>query len=248
MRGYAQLFLSFGLIFSLVGCGDSTSSSGGSGGTAGSGGTSGTMVTVTGKVTAASLDDGPGLAVANATVAVVGTSNTATTDPDGNFSVMAPVGTAMFLTTTPGEPNWGSLFAEIVPAGGFAGLDIEVIPDALVDGVGLALGLDMPIDPAEGLVAVVFDEDTTEGGEAAAIDSLAGGSFVFDADDDPVVGTVLIENGGSEVIFFNVDLTNSVTATATGAASQPCSYEFPDATYSVRAKVLTEIDVICPAP
>ncbi|MDH3653955.1 MAG: carboxypeptidase-like regulatory domain-containing protein [Myxococcales bacterium] len=248
MRIFVRLFLSVGLTLSLVGCGDSES--GGSGGTAGSGGSGGaggsggsSMVTVTGTVSAAALD-GNSTPVEGATVSVVGTSNTATTDAGGNFSVMAPTGTVMFLNTAAG--NWGSLFAENVPAGGLAGLDVEVIPDALVDAISDALVT--TADTSRGLVAVTFDETTTVGGETASISAASETSFVFDDLDEPVEGDTLVAGGGSEVIFFNVDLAGSVSATATSSAFQPCPLEFPSATYTVQAKVLTEIDVFCPAP
>jgi hypothetical protein len=241
MRNYAWLFLSIGLTFSLVGCGDSGSSgSGGSGG-------SGTMVTVTGQVTEAITGDGSGPVVADATVEVVGTSNTATTDVNGNFSIMAPTGTVLILTTTPGKPNWGSLFAENVPAGGIAGLEVEVIPDALVGDIGAAL--QVAPDASKGIVAVVFDEDTTVGGETAGIVADTSDiSFIFNAADEPEEGDALCgeTDCGSEVIFLNTDVAATVTATATNASAQSCPLEFPGASYSVQAKVLTEIDVFCP--
>lgn len=242
MRNYAWLFLSVGLVFSLVGCGDSGNGSGGSGGSAGSGGSggSGTMVAVTGTVSAAALEGEP-TALAGATVSVVGTSNTATSDADGNFSIMAPTGTVIFVATAAG--NWGSQVADMVPSGGLDGLDLEVIPDGLA--TAIAAVLEVQIDPTEGLVAVSFDEDTVQGGETTTISSPSGGSFIFDTDDAPVIGAVLIEGGGSEAIFFNVDLADTVTADAT-SPQDTCPPEFPDAVYSVQAKVLTENDVVCP--
>ena len=199
------------------------------------------MVTVTGTVSAAALVGEP-TPVEGATVSVVGTSNTATTDAQGNFSVMAPTGTVMFLNTADG--NWGSLFAETVPPGGMSGLDIEVIPDALVDGLAGALGT--AADPLKGIVAVTFDENTAVGGETASISANSDLSFVFNAADDPEESDTLIAGGGSEVIFLNVDVASAVTATATNAAMQPCSPELPDATNPVQAKVLTELYVVCP--
>lgn len=255
MRRFVWLIVSVGLTASVVGCGDSGSSgsggSAGAGGSAGSGGSAGnggsggggTMVTVTGAVTAATLAGGS-VPVEGATVSVVGTSNTTTTDAQGNFSVMAPIGTALFLATAAG--HWGSLLADDVPPGGLTGLDPEVIPDALVEGVGAQLGLLTPPNPSKGLVAVNFDEDLTVGGESASIDVNEGGSFIFDDDEDPVLGDTLVAGGGSDVIFINVDVAGSVTATATDASDQACSQEFPDVTYPVQAKVLTELDVVCP--
>jgi hypothetical protein len=204
------------------------------------------MVTVTGQVTAATTGDGSGPVVADATVEVVGTPNTATTDVNGNFSIMAPTGTVLILTTTPGKPNWGSLFAEIVPSGGIAGLEVEVIPDALVGEIGAALGV--APDASKGIVAVVFNEDTTVGGETAAIVADTSDiSFIFNAADEPEKGDTLCgeTDCGSEVIFLNVDPAATVRADAVSTAQQGCPHEFPDATYSVLEKVLTEIDVVC---
>jgi hypothetical protein len=177
-------------------------------------------------------------------VSVGCSSNTTTTDPDGNFSIMAPTGTVMILTTTPEKPNWGSLFAEIVPSGGLADLEVEVIPEALVGEIGAALGV--APDASKGIVAVVFNEDTTVGGETAAIVADTGDiSFVFDDQDEAVEGDTLIAGGGSEVIFLNVDPAATVRADAVSTAQQGCPHEFPNATYSVMVKVLTEIDVVC---
>ena len=241
MRKYAWLILSIGFTFSLVGCADEENGGGG-GGSAGSGGSggSGTMVAVTGTVRESSTDDLPGPTVANATVSVVG-SNSTTTDPAGNFSLMAPTGTRLFLTEATG--NWGSLFAEIVPVGGISGLEVEVIPDALVDEI--ADGFTTSADTAKGIVAVVFDETTTVGGETASISATSELSFVFDDQEEPVETDTLIAGGGSEVIFLNVDLADTVTASATSTAQQGCPPEFQNATYSVLEKVLTEIDVVC---
>jgi hypothetical protein len=202
------------------------------------------MVTVTGTVTAASVDNGVEPPVADATVRVVGTSNTATSDAEGNFSIMAPTGTVMFLTTADG--NWGSLFAENIPAEGRSGLEVEVIPDALVGEVADAL--EATVDESKGLVAVVFDDTTTVGGETASISSSSELSFIFNAGDNPEEGDTLCgeTDCGSEVLFLNTDVAATVTATATSASAQPCPLEFQGASYSVQAKVLTEIDVHCP--
>ena len=245
MRNYAWMVLSIGLTFSLIGCGDSANGSGGSGGS-GSGGTGGSggggaMVAVSGTVSAAALEGNP-TPVEGATVSVVGTSNTATTDASGNFSVMAPVGTVLILTTA--DASWGSLFAEDVPSGGLSGVDAEVIPDALVDALAGLLGT--TADTSKGIVAVTFPEQTAIGGETASIDVSSELSFFFDALDDPVEGDTLVAGGSSELIFINVDVAGAVTATATSADAMACPPEFPGASYSVQAKVFTEIDVVCP--
>lgn len=254
MRKNAHLVLLVGLALNLGACGDSSSAvmgstrgTGGAGGTAGSGGTGGSngmMVSVTGTVAAAS-DQGEPTLLPGATVAVVGTSNTAVSDAQGNFEIMAPVGTVLFLTTAVG--HWGSLFAEEVTAQGQTGLEVEVIPDALVQGVAAELGLLTPPSTANGLVAVAFDDSTVVGGETASIDANHGTTFIFDDQEAPVIDDTLVADGGTDIIFLNVEVTSPVTATATTAGDQPCPPEFPNAVYSVQAKVLTEIDVACPA-
>ena len=47
-------------------------------------------------------------------------------------------------------------------------------------------------------------------------------------------------------IFINADVAATVTATTLNAGSQPCPLEYPAASYSVQAKVFTEIEVFCP--
>ena len=105
----------------------------------------------------------------------------------------------------------------------------------------------MPGSTANGLVAVGFDSDTVVGGETASIDVTSGTTFVFDDDDAPAIGDTLVPGGGTEVIFIDVEVASSVTATAMTATAQRCPLEIPDAVYPVQAKVLTEIDVACPA-
>jgi hypothetical protein len=99
-------------------------------------------------------------------------------------------------------------------------------------------------------VSVSFDEDTAAVGDKAAISAGSDGSFVFDANGDPVAGNALLAGGVAnndvEVIFVNVDLTNQVTVTASNAADQPCLQDFPNLVYPVQEKVLTEVEVSCP--
>jgi hypothetical protein len=150
----------------------------------------------------------------------------------------------LLLSTAQG--HWGSLFAQNVPAGGLADLEIEVIPDALV--TEIATALETTADTNKGIVAVVFDEDTAVGGENAEISVTNELSFVFNEAEEPEEGSTLIAGGGAEVIFINTDVASPVTATAASAGAQSCPPEFPGVAYSVRAKVLTEIEVVCPVP
>jgi hypothetical protein len=74
--------------------------------------------------------EGDSIALAGATVAIPGTSFSTTRGPDGSSSIEAPVGTTTILATAPG--HWDDLQADVVPAGGGSGVELEVIPDPLV--------------------------------------------------------------------------------------------------------------------
>ena len=90
---------------------------------------------------------------------------------------------------------------------------------------------------------------TTAGDESASISASSELSFIFDAADEPEEGDTLCgaANCGSEVFFLNTDVAATVTATATNAscAAVP-AVSCLGASYSVQAKVLTEIDVVLP--
>jgi hypothetical protein len=236
MRNYAWLFLSIGLTFSLVGCGDS-GSSGGSGGSGGSG-----TATASGVVMEAA--DPNDIPFVGATVSVG--SATATSGQGGSFTIQSPVGTQLFLTEAAG--HWGTLLPDEIPSGGRNDLELQVIPDMFVADIGTELGI--AVDPTKGIVSVSFDEDTAAVGDKATISAGSAGSFVFDANGDPVPGNALLAGGVAnddvEVIFVNVDLTNQVTVTASNAADQPCLQDFPNLVYPVQEKVLTEVEVSCP--
>ncbi|NNE19145.1 MAG: hypothetical protein HKN10_11785 [Myxococcales bacterium] len=244
MHKYAWLVLSMGLVFSVVGCGDESGSngsgsggsagSGGSGGTAGGGG-SGTTATVTGTVSVEALAGSSN--VEGATVGVLGTTTTATSDMNGDFSLESPVGTVLFLTTAPN--TWGELLADDVPAAGLAGLDPQVLADDVVAEVASEIG--QAIDPAKGIVVVEFGGEVATGGETADLGVTYGVALVFDADENAVLGNTLIAGGDTVIVFANVDIVADVMPTATG-----CSLEFPAAVYPAQAKTITAVDVACP--
>jgi len=235
MPKYAWLFLSIGLTFSLVGCGDSGSSGGG-----GSGGSASTA-TVSGTVYNAVLDGEP-TELVGATVAVVGGQST-TSVAGGAFSLDAPVGTVMFLTTAPNA--WGELLTAEVPAGGEDMAEAEVVPDALV--AEIATALDKTIDPAKGMVIVEFDAEVAVGGETADLGSSYGFAFVFRANGDVEIGNQLEAGDDAQVLFANVDTTSDVMPSATGAGGGSCLLAFPSTAFPSEEKVFTIVDVApCP--
>lgn len=232
MRKYAWLILSMGLTFGLVGCGDNGDTGGGGSGGSGSG-----TATVSGIVYSAVLE-GESTTVAGATVQVVGGQST-TSDANGAFSLEAPIGTAMFLTTAPNA--WGELFTADVPAEGEDMAEPEVIPDALV--AAIADALSEMIDPGKGIVSVEFDSQVAVGGETADLAANYGFAFVFDDVGDPVPGNTLVTGGDTIVIFANVDLSSDVMPSATGSGGGACTLAFPTTAFPSQAKVFTVVDV-----
>ncbi len=231
-----------GLSLSLIGCGGDENGGGtaGSGGT-GSGGTGGGTATVSGIVYSAVLE-GESTPVAGATVQVVGGQST-TSGANGAFSVEAPLGTVMFLTTAPNA--WGELFTANVPAGGEDMAEPEVIPDTLV--ATIAAALEQTVDPTKGIVSVEFDPEVAVGGETAELTAKYGFAFVIDDVGDPVLSKTLVAGGETVVIFGNVDLTEDVGPSATGPASETCTLAFPTTAFPSQAKVFTVVEVApCP--
>jgi hypothetical protein len=235
MRRCVGLFLSIGLTFSLVGCGDSGS------GSAGTGGSGSGTATVSGTVTSAALE-GNSMPLEGATVSVVGTTTTTTSGMDGSFSIEAPVGITTFLTTAAGA--WGELVVGNVPAAGVNTADPEVVPDQLVAGVAGALM--ETIDPTKAMVVVEFDLNAPVGGEAAELGASYDFAFVFNADDEPVLGKSLIAGGDTIVLFANVDISADVMPTATNSGGAACSPDPSSVAYPSQAKVFTAVEVVCP--
>jgi hypothetical protein len=176
-----------------------------------------------------------------ATVSVLGGDST-TSGADGSFSLEAPVGTTMFLTTAPGA--WGELETADVPAEGADAAEPEVIPDGLVAAIGEALM--QTIDPGKGIVAIEFDANVAVGGESADLGSNYGFAFVFDEVGDPELGNELAAGADPIVFFINVDLTSDVMASASAAGGGACPLEFPSVTFPSQAKVFTFIEATCP--
>ena len=243
MRRFAWLMLSMGLTVSAVGCGDSSSN--GSGGSSGSGGSAGTgggnaTATVSGTVYRASLE-GESTTLEGATVSVVGGEST-TSDANGAFTLEAPVGITMFLTTAP--DSWGELQTGDVPPGGAAGAEVEVVPDALIAAVAEALS--ETIDPARGIVAVEFDQEEAAGGESADLGVDYGFTLVFDAAGDPQLGNELVAGADPIIIFANVEITSDVMPSASRSGVGDCTISYEGTSYPSQAKVFTVVEASCP--
>ena len=251
MRVFGGGRLSFGVALGLFGCGTSGSGAGGmagaggsagTGGTAGaggSGGSPGSTATVSGTVGVG--DDGSTVPVEGATVLVVGTSISVTTDGSGSWSLEAPEGEVYLQASASGF--WSSIVRRDVPTEGLIDVELEVVPDALVEGIGSALG--RTIDEAKGIAALGFDTIALIGGQTATLSKDADFSFAFDGAGDPQRSNALISGGDSDLIFVGVELTAALTVTPEGASeTEFCSVRF-GATPPILARSITEVDVPC---
>ncbi len=147
---------------------------------------------------------------------------------------------AALVATAPG--HWGELQVGDVPAAGLNDLEPELVPDALVAQVADALT--QTVDPGKGIVGVEFDNPVA--GNSADLGVGYGFAFVFNADDEPELGTELIAGGGGEVIFVNVDISGDAMPTATNASDADCATDLPMAANPTRAKVITSVLMSCP--
>jgi hypothetical protein len=180
--------------------------------------------------------------LAGATVRVVGTTTMTTSGIDGSFSLEAPVGIGVFLTTAAGAS--GELVLGDVPAAGIDTADAEVVPDELVADIADALG--ETIDRTKAMVVVEFDLDVAAGGETADLGATYGFAFVINADDEPVLGNQLIAGGETIVLFANVDISADVMPTATNPGGAACSPDPSGVAYPSQEKVFTAVEVVCP--
>lgn len=245
MSSNSWIVLGLGLMLSAIGCGDSGgggSAGNGTGGT-GTGGTGGggATATLSGIVSEAG-EEGDGPVVEGAAVAVVGSSESTTTNAAGEYTLEVPVGDHFVMASAAGA--WGTIELVDVPLGG-AEYDFEVLPDALIDEVSEAL--DEESDTALGLVAVNFDagENPAIGGETAELSVVPGFSFTFSDEGMPTLSDALLADGSSDLIFVNVPLTDDLAVTPTGAEGWTCVLEAPEAQYPVVAKTLIEVEVLC---
>ncbi|MBW2223586.1 MAG: carboxypeptidase-like regulatory domain-containing protein [Deltaproteobacteria bacterium] len=255
MRMQAKMFGIVLCALAAAACGDTgggtggtagSSGTGGSGGTAGTGGTGGApTLTVTGTV----FEDEAFAPIAGATVGVVGTSISDTTDASGQFTLEnVPSGEVFFSTAAAG--HWGTVDFYDVPGETVGGIDLIVIADAAID--AFAGAIPRTLDPSDGIVDITYEG--AEGGETGTISAASDAALTFDADDLPVVqDSVIADNEGfGDLVFTSVDPAQGpITATATGASGVTvCELDqSPGTTYPIIAKSLTFVYAICaPAP
>ena len=228
------------LAFGAAACGDD-----GGGGSGGSGGAE--TSTVSGTVETEG-DAGNAVPVEGATVSVLGTSISATTDELGQFVLEdVPNGEVFFSTAAAG--HWGTVDFYDVPEETGAPIELGLVPDAQVAGIAEMLG--RPIDPALGVVDVTFQD--AEGGESASISAPSDDPFTFDGDELRVQDEVVAdEEGYADLVFTSVDPDDApISASVTGAPGLTnCQInQSQDTEYPILPKSITIIYAGCtPAP
>ena len=253
-----------------LGCGDDSDGSGGDGtGGTGTGGTGGSdvdgggdgsvMATISGNVTAeGEVNDIP---IEGATVTAVGTGVSTTTDANGEFTMMVPVGEVFITTAAAGHWGFGNLVD--VPASGSMNAELQVIADAMIDEIGTAIGA--TVDSAAGIVAAEFSGPSGLGGDTLSLSATAGIVFAIGNelegtppecnDFAPVVRNDLPANAcpGEDppetLVFANVSVSDSPVTASNIMPSGGYACELESTTpVPVVAKTIVLMDLACTPP
>ena len=250
MQGAFKLITAAVCAFAAAACSSGDGGNGGNGGTGGTGGDGGASGTggaqtsrVDGIVYSRGETDTP---VAGATVSVIGTQLSTTSDAQGEFTLDGvPNGDNFFLTEASG--NWSTIDYWAVPDETRFGADLGVIPDSDVNAVAGALG--RTISTSDAIVNVTFYEGAV-GGETASIGVPSDPPFTFNALDEPVVSDEVIADGEGfgDLIYTSVSPDDGpISVTVTGAPGATACFvdESPGTTYPLAAKALTIVYAYC---
>jgi hypothetical protein len=224
-----------------------TGGTAGTGGAAGTGGTAGTggsgTSTVSGVVYTRDFAENP---VSGATVSVVDTQISTTTDQVGQFTLEnVPNGAQFFVTEAAG--SWGIVDYWDVPDETQSGADLGVVPDADIEALAQELG--RSISTSDGALDVFFYEGAA-GGETASITAASDAPFTFNLAGAPVeqAGVIVDNDGFGDLIYLSVDPGDGpVGATVAGVpGTTVCAVdEDPGTTYPIIAKSITIVYAYC---
>ena len=258
MRNRAKIFGIALCAIAAAACGgDGNGSEGGAGtggtaGTAGTGGTAGTAgsgggvatSTVQGVVRSFLLLGGGNPVVPDATVGVLDTNLSATTDQNGAFTLEnVPNGENFFTVEAAGF--WGSVDYWDVPGETAQGFALYVAADADINSIADELGRTVSTD--DGIVEIYFEPAVT--GASGTIDPADHDSpFTLDASGFLVVqDEVIAVDGVGELFFTSVPAGGTITADAAGPPGTTCSVFDPDTgTFPIRPKTITFVYAWCP--
>jgi hypothetical protein len=208
------------------------------------------LVTASGTVQLVkSFDEDP--PVAGATVSVLGTSLSTTTDEAGRFSLDVPVG-YVFLESSK-EGTWGLIDGYPVAQEGIANLELLVFEDAFM--AQTAQDLNRDIDETKGIVFPYYESASGLGGETVMLSQQHDFSTTMDADGTLVLSDELLPGGEEWLFFSGVDLTDQLTVAPEGIDGTTCilsdclrgvcSPADPGTVYPVVAKFFTTFDIVC---
>lgn len=221
----------------------------GAGGMAGAGGEAGgggaPTAVVTGTVSWLDDDTGVTTPIEGATVYVEGTSIETASDASGVYTLEAPLGPGAVYVTA--DAYWGQRRVFELTDTGLSAVDLDMLPDA--DVIAMAAEVGGTVDPSTGMIDIFFDEGPDAmavGGESADLGADYELSIVYDADGDAALDNVLGAGGLPAVFFLNVEVGPDVLPVALDENGFACAPEPSGAPYPSHAKVITEIDVICP--
>jgi hypothetical protein len=255
MRNQTKIFGIVLCALAAAACGGDGNGTGGTGGTAGTGGSAGTggtagtggsggseTSTVQGTVrTYFSLQTE--VVVPGATVRVMGTSLSATTDQNGAFTIdNVPNGENFFSVEAPG--HWGSVDYWDVPGETSQGFVLLVVTDA--DMQSAADELSRTFSPDDAIVEIYFDPAIT-GASGTINPATHDPPFTLDADGFLQVQDTVIEvDGGGDLFFTSVPAGGTVTADVAGPTGSTCAViESDTGTYPVEAKSITVVYATC---
>jgi hypothetical protein len=251
-------------VMPVVGCGE-TSGNGGSGGTAGAGGTGGggggaeqcesaedgtacsggacldgactALVTVSGRVAQAETLDEEDFPAVAATVSVLGTSLSTTTNERGEFSFGVFPGDWFFQTSK--ADTWGWIEPESVPVEGRSDLNnFGVLTDGFM--VELENLLQIDVDDTKGMIWMTYLPNSGRGGETATLSESHDGGLTDDADSNWAASEELLQGGSPDLGFHGVGLTEELSVMPKGVAGvNECTLNDPELVYPIRAKHLT---------
>jgi hypothetical protein len=199
------------------------------------------LVSVSGIVNV--IDVEPSLEV-SATVEVLGTSLSTTTDERGDYSFSALPGDWFFRVSK--EGTWGEIELHTVEPTGPSYLYFSIFSDALI--AELAEMLTIDVDDTKGWVWLSFDLPSGDGGETATLSAPYVGAWTWEADDNLVLSDELLPGVGEDLIFFSVGLTDELVVTPMGVDGvNTCELRYPGMVSPVVAKFLTSVAVSCNA-
>jgi hypothetical protein len=182
--------------------------------------------------------------VPGATVGVLDTNLSATTDQKGAFTLEnVPNGEKFFIVEAAGF--WGSLDYWEVPEETAQGFALYVVADADINSIAGELGRTVSVD--DGIVDIYFEPAVT--GASGTIDPADHDPpFTLDAAGFLVVqDEVIAVEGVGELFFTSVPAGGTITADAAGPPGTTCSVvESETSTYPIRPKMSTFVYASCP--